>query len=76
MRTVLYGIHLFNDNQTQTWTLYLYETERRGMRARHWRERERVCVREGGEWLQEEVASVVKMTIEEKGPFGIRIGLS
>ncbi len=37
-------------------------------------ERERVCVREGG-WQQEEVASVVKMTAEENGTVGIRIGL-
>jgi len=38
------------------------------------RETERECAREGG-WLQEEVASVVKITVEENGPFGIRIGL-
>ncbi len=38
------------------------------------RDRERESVREGG-WLREEVASVVKMTIEENGPFRIRIGL-
>jgi hypothetical protein len=31
-------------------------------------------VRDGG-WLREEVASVVKVAIEENGPFGIRIGL-
>jgi hypothetical protein len=37
-------------------------------------ERQRESVREGG-WLREEVASVVKMTIEENGPFRIRIGL-
>jgi hypothetical protein len=46
MRTVLYGIHLFNDNGKQTLMSYLYETERRGKRARHWRDRERECVRE------------------------------
>jgi hypothetical protein len=51
--------------------LYLNETERRGKRAR---QRESVCVREGG-WQQEEIASVIKMTVEENGPFGIRIGL-
>jgi len=33
-----------------------------------------VCVREGG-WQQEEIASVIKMTVEENRPFGIRIGL-
>jgi hypothetical protein len=38
------------------------------------RQGERVCAREGG-WLHEEVASVVKMTVEENRPFGIRIGL-
>jgi hypothetical protein len=53
---------------------YLYEMERRGKRARQRRDREREGVREGG-WLREEVASVVKMTVEENGPFGIRIGL-
>jgi hypothetical protein len=51
----------------------LYETERRGKRARQWRDRKRESVREGG-WLREEVASVVKTTVEENGPFGIRIG--
>jgi hypothetical protein len=54
--------------------LILYETERRRKRARRWRDTEKKCVREGG-WLQEEVASVVKMTVEENGPFRIRIGL-
>ncbi len=47
--------------------------ERRGKRARQWRDIKRESVREGG-WKQEEVASVVKM-IAENGPFGIRIGL-
>ncbi len=50
---------------------YLYETERRGKRARQRRDREREGVRERG-LLREEVASVVKMTIEENGPFGKR----
>jgi hypothetical protein len=54
--------------------LCLYEMERRGMRARQRRDREGECAREGG-WQQEEVGSVVKMTIEENGPFGIRMGL-
>jgi hypothetical protein len=31
-------------------------------------------LREGG-WLREEVAWVVKMTVEENGPFGIKIPL-
>jgi hypothetical protein len=31
-------------------------------------------VREGG-WLRKEVALVVKTTVQENGPFGIRIGL-
>jgi hypothetical protein len=53
---------------------YLYETERRGKRARQQKDREREGAREGG-WQGEEVASVVKMTVEENGPFGIRIGL-
>ncbi len=48
--------------------------ERRGKRAREQRDQEREGVREGG-WLGEEVASVVKTTVEENGPFGIRIGL-
>jgi hypothetical protein len=37
-------------------------------------DRERVCVREGA-YLREEVTLVVKMTVEENRPFGIRIGL-
>ena len=53
---------------------YLYEMERRGKRARYRIDQERQCVREGG-WQREEVVSVVKMTYEENGPFGIRIGL-
>ena len=53
---------------------YLYETERRGKRARQRRDREGERAREGG-WQREEVGSVVKMTVEENGPFGIRIGL-
>ncbi len=64
MRTVLYGICLFIDNGVQTRMFYSYETERRGKRARCQRDRQRECVREGG-WMREEVASVVKMTVEE-----------
>ncbi len=48
--------------------------ERRGKRARQRREREGECAREGG-WQREEVTSVVKTTVEENRPFGIRIGL-
>jgi hypothetical protein len=47
MRTVLYGIHLFNDNRKHKWSSYLYEMEKRGKRARHRRDRERMCAREG-----------------------------
>ncbi len=60
--------------RTQTQILYLYETERRGKRARQQRDWEKECLREGG-WLKEEVESVVKMTVGENGPFRIRIGL-
>jgi len=48
---------------------YLYEMERWGKRGRQRRDRERDGVREGG-WLREEVASVVKMTVEENGQLG------
>jgi hypothetical protein len=48
--------------------------ERRVKRARQWRDGKRDSVREGG-WLRKEVALVVKTTVEENGPFGIRIGL-
>jgi hypothetical protein len=64
MRKVLYRICLFNDNQTQTGMSYLYEMERRGKRARCWRDREveRECVqeREGG---CRRGSLIVKMTI-------------
>ncbi len=49
--------------------LHLYETERRGKRARQCRDREREGVREGG-WLREEVASVVKTAVEENNHLG------
>ncbi len=48
---------------------YLYETKRRGKRARCWRDRERECEREGG-LLQAEVASVVKKTVGETDYLG------
>jgi hypothetical protein len=38
--------------------------ERRGKRAKEWRDRERVCVRDGA-WQREDVASVVKRTVGE-----------
>ncbi len=37
--------------------------------ARCWRDKERVCAREGG-YLQTEVASVVKMVVEETDHLG------
>jgi hypothetical protein len=64
MRTVLYGIRLFNDNRIQTRLSYLYETERRGKRVRCWRDREKECSGEE-QGLQEEVASVIFTTVEE-----------
>jgi hypothetical protein len=48
---------------------YLYETERWGKRERQRRDREREGVREG-EWLREEVASVVKTTVEDNDHLG------
>ncbi len=71
MTTILYEIHLFNDTFSKHET-YLYRTERRGKRARQWRDRERVCVRDG-EGQGEEVVAVVKMAAEENGIVGIRI---
>ena len=72
MRTVLYGIHLFNDVGHKHGR-YIYMKWKEGEREQDGRETERECAREGG-WLQEEVASVVKMTVEENGPLVIRIG--
>ncbi len=50
--------------------------QKEGEREQDSGETERVCVceREGGQQL-EEMASVVKMTVEENGIVGIRIGL-
>jgi hypothetical protein len=73
MRTVLYGICLFNDVRHKHRS-NIYMKQKEGEREQDARETERVCVREGA-WLREEVALVVKMTVEENGPFGIRIGL-
>ncbi len=36
------------NNQKHEQSSYLYEMERSGKRARHWRDRERECAREGG----------------------------
>ncbi len=45
MRTVLHGLCLFNDDQTQKQTSYLFETERREKESTM-PERQRECVRE------------------------------
>ncbi len=50
---------------------YLYETEREQDSKE--RPRKRECER--GKVAAKEVASVVKMTVEENGSVGIRIGL-
>ncbi len=71
MRTVLYGIRLFNDARHKHGS-NIYMKWKEGGREQDSGETE--SVREGG-WLREEVASVVKMTFEENGPFGIRIRL-
>ncbi len=73
MRTVLYGICLFNDVRHEHRS-YIYMKQKEGEREPDTTEMERECAREG-RWLQKEVASVVKMTIEENGPVRIRIGL-
>jgi hypothetical protein len=75
MRTVLYGIRLFND-KVYKHGHHIYMKWKEGEREQDTGEtkRERECVREGG-WQRVEVVSVVKMTYEENGPFGIRIGL-
>jgi hypothetical protein len=73
MRTVLYEICLFNDVGHKLGS-YFYMKRKEGEREQDARETERECVWEGG-WLQEKVASVVKMTAEENRPFRIRIGL-
>jgi hypothetical protein len=75
MRTVLYGIRLFNDVRHKHGS-YIYMKQKVGEREQDAREteRKRECAREGG-WQRVEVVSVVKMTIEENGPFRIRIGL-
>ena len=57
------------NNEKNEQSSYLYETERRSKKARHWRDRQRECAREGGQ-LQIEVASVVKMAVGETGHLG------
>ncbi len=74
MRTVLYGIRLFNDAGHKHRSTNIYMKWKEGWREQGSGETERESVREGG-WLREEVALVVKTTVEENGPFGIRIGL-
>jgi hypothetical protein len=72
MRTVLYRIHLFNDvRHKHVSTIYMKQKE--GGREQYSGETKRERVQE--RWQREKVASVVKMTIEENRPFGIRIGL-
>ncbi len=73
MRTVLYVIHLLNDVGHKHRS-YIYMKWKEGEREQDAGETERECAREGG-WQREEVASVLKMTVEENRPFGISIGL-
>jgi hypothetical protein len=74
MRTVIYRIHLFN-HVGHKHRPYICMKWKEGKESKMpERQRGRVCAREGG-WLREEVASVVKMTVEENGPFRIRTGL-
>ncbi len=62
MSTEIYCQKLNNWNYAET--SYLYLNGKKGKQARRWRDRERVCVRDR-EWLKIELASVVKMAIEE-----------
>ncbi len=48
--------------------------QKEGEREQDSGETERECARDGA-WQKEEVASVVKMTVDENGIVGIRIGL-
>jgi len=71
MRTVLYKINLFNDKLCkQGHTIYMKRKEGEREQDRGETERGCMCVQR-----QEEVASVVKMTVEENRIVGIRIGL-
>ncbi len=51
------------NNRSYVETSYLYS--KKGKQARHQRDRERVCVRDG-EWLKIELVSVVKMSVGER----------
>ncbi len=73
MRTVLYKIRLFNDNRHKH-GCHSYMKRKEGEREQDSGETKRACVREGG-WQWEEIALVVKTTIEENGIVRIRIGL-
>jgi hypothetical protein len=75
MRTVLYGIHLFNDDFSKHGH-HFCKKQKDGEREQDGgeTERESVCVRDRV-WQREEVASVVKTAIEENGIVGIRIKL-
>jgi hypothetical protein len=67
MRTVLYGMHLFNDNVSKHGH-HIYMNREEGGKEQDSRETEReresVCERDGA-WQREEVVSVVKLTIGE-----------
>jgi hypothetical protein len=63
MRTVLYGIRLFNDDLSKHGH-HIYMKWNEGGREQDSGETERECVRDGA-WQREEVALVVKWTIGE-----------
>ncbi len=67
------SICLFNDLRHKHRS-NIYMKQKEGGREQDSRETERECVREEGR-QREEIASFVKMTVEENGPFGIRTGL-
>jgi hypothetical protein len=73
MRTVLYGICLFNDNPSK-YGHHIYVERKEGERELDNGETERECSRDGVQ-QREAVASVVKMAVGENGIVGIRIGL-
>jgi hypothetical protein len=63
MRTVLFGMRLFNDNISKH-EHHIYMKRKEGGREPNSGERESVCVRDRV-WQREDVASVVKRTIGE-----------
>ena len=64
MRTVIYRMHLFNDNVSKhKHYIYLYETEGKGKESKI-AERHRESVRDRA-WQREEVVLVVKWAIGE-----------